>query len=175
MSKAPEERQEFKKLRRLWMKEHNWDGFICARCGKYSKSVHLHHIKELIYGGENDPKNLIPLCGDCHHELDCFGSEFPFEDFLVTFPSFAMPALLLPEMETARKHFKTDQFLRVCSAAYRCVNLAKQADKLVSKGMFPSELDKEQNKFFSAYPYSDDGWRSKRLDELYGPLPVEVA
>lgn len=177
MSKASEERRKFRELRSLWMKEHGWKGFICARCGHYSKSVHLHHIKELIFGGENVPQNLIPLCGDCHRELDCYGSDFSFEHFIVSCPSLAMPVLSFPGMKAAREHFKTNELLRVCSVGYHQSNLAKTVDKLELdlKGITPSDLEVEQNHFFTAYPYSDDEWRSKRLDELYGSFPGQEA
>ena len=42
-------------------------GYICQRCGRYSKGrLHYHHIRPLGCGGSNSPQNMIPVCRDCH-------------------------------------------------------------------------------------------------------------
>lgn len=165
-----DKRAEFTKLRRMWMKEHGWKGFVCARCGRFSKSAHLHHIQELIYGGENTPDNLIPLCSDCHHELDFYSKDYPFEQFLVTMPSAVLP--LTHEMTTfeGAELFPTRSWLGFCASVYRAVNLAKTSSALEDMDMLASDLLYEQNEFFSKYPYSDEDWRAKQLRATYGNL-----
>lgn len=39
---------------------------FCAMCGS-DKDLQYHHVRRPIHGGENDPKNIIVLCADCHH------------------------------------------------------------------------------------------------------------
>lgn len=169
-----DKRTEFVRLRRHWMKEHGWKGFVCARCGRFSKSTHLHHIHELIEGGENNPENLIPLCGDCHRELDFYPEDYPFAWFLVTMPGVVLP--LTHEMATfeGAELFSTRAWLGFCATAYRSVNLAKTSRLLEEMDMLASDLLYEQNEFFPAYPYSDEDWRAEQLKEVYGEFTPMV-
>lgn len=41
------------------------DNFICQKCGEVN-CLEVHHILPLVYGGSNDPTNLITLCKNCH-------------------------------------------------------------------------------------------------------------
>ena len=163
-----DKRYEFTKLRRQWMKDHEWSGFICARCGRYSKSTHLHHIQEIVYGGENAPENLIPLCSKCHRELDYFPDDYPFEQFLVTMPGVILP--LSHEMASfdGAEYFSTRSWMALCASAYRAVNMAKAGAILEDEGWMASDLADSQNQFFSKYPYSDEDWRAEQLKKAYG-------
>ncbi len=40
------------------------DILYCLICGRVA--VNLHHIKYKSKGGSDEPKNLIPLCFECH-------------------------------------------------------------------------------------------------------------
>lgn len=170
-----DKRTEFAKLRRRWMKEHEWKGFICARCGRFSKNTHLHHIQELIHGGENTPENLIPLCSKCHRELDFYPEGYPFEQFLVTMPGVVLP--LSHEMATfeGAELFSTRSWMALCGSTYRAVNLAKAGQELEDEGWTASDFMYNQNEFFSKFPYSDEDWRREQLERAYGelaPMPL---
>lgn len=39
----------------------------CQKCGS-PDHLEVHHITERVYGGSDDPINLIALCEDCHAE-----------------------------------------------------------------------------------------------------------
>ena len=53
---------EFRTIRReMWKSRPN-----CAYCGKPADE--LHHIIPRIYGGDNRPSNLVPLCEECHYK-----------------------------------------------------------------------------------------------------------
>ena len=41
------------------------DRFQCQGCGK-TCGLNVHHIVPVHRGGEDDPRNLISLCNDCH-------------------------------------------------------------------------------------------------------------
>lgn len=41
----------------------------CAGCRASAYRFHWHHIIQVQYGGSNDPRNFVPLCGLCHHRL----------------------------------------------------------------------------------------------------------
>ena len=59
--------KNWNKLRWAIFKEY---GYICQRCGRYSKgNLELHHIKPIGFGGSNSKDNLIPLCRECHAEM----------------------------------------------------------------------------------------------------------
>lgn len=163
-----DKRIEFNKLRKQWMKEHGWKGFVCARCGHFSKSAHLHHIKELIYGGENTPENLIPLCGECHRELDRYPDGFPFEQFLVSMPGVILPLSIEMTALECADLLSSREWMAICSIGYRAVNLAKTSSVLEEMNILASDLLYEQNDFFSRYPYSDEDWRAKQLKAVYG-------
>jgi hypothetical protein len=150
------------------MKNNGWKGFICARCGRFSKSVHLHHIQELVHGGENIPENLIPLCGDCHRELDFYPDNYPLEQFLVTMPGMILS--LSTEMATFKgaELFSTRRWMALCASTYRAVNLVKAGRELESEGWTANDFMYAQNIFFCKYPYSDERWRSEQLKQVYG-------
>lgn len=169
-------RADFQKLRNRWMKEHGWKGFVCARCGYFGKSVHLHHLVELVYGGDNTPENLIPLCSECHREWDNYPEEYPFEQFLVTMPSRVLP--MIPELCAIHgaQIFPTRAYLALLSSVFRAVNMTKTGHVLEEDGIVTRDLMWEQNDFFSKYPYSDEKWREGQLRSVYGdlsPIPVK--
>ena len=165
-----DKRTEFAGLRKKWMKEHDWKGFVCSRCGRYSKNVHLHHIQELVHGGGNTPENLIPLCSKCHREWDYYPDGYPFEQFLVTMPGVILP--LSHEMATfdGAEMFSTRAWMAFCATAYRSVNLAKASVALEGDGWLASDLAWNQAEFFSKYPYADEGWRAEQLRMAYGEI-----
>ena len=41
------------------------DRFQCQGCGQ-TLGLNVHHIVPVSRGGEDDPRNLISLCNDCH-------------------------------------------------------------------------------------------------------------
>lgn len=170
-----EKRVEFEKLRKRWMKEHGWKGFVCARCGRFGKSTHLHHIQEVVYGGDNTPDNLIPLCGSCHREWDNYPEDYPFEQFLVTMPGKILCLTQeLCDIEGAEL-FTTKAWLAFCGSVYRAVNMAKASEDMEEQGWFSHDLLYEQNQFFSRYPYSDEAWRRDMLNRVYGDIAPRLA
>lgn len=42
-------------------------GRVCAGCGCVACEV--HHIRPREYGGTDHPRNLIPLCRECHDQI----------------------------------------------------------------------------------------------------------
>jgi len=42
------------------------DNYICQECGDKIKTLIVHHVIPLCYGGTNKLKNLITLCESCH-------------------------------------------------------------------------------------------------------------
>lgn len=42
------------------------EGYVCAACGKISKSNHGHHIEYYSEGGPGNAYNIITLCPECH-------------------------------------------------------------------------------------------------------------
>lgn len=38
---------------------------ICERC-KQVKASQVHHILEIVNGGEDNEENLLAVCDDCH-------------------------------------------------------------------------------------------------------------
>jgi hypothetical protein len=152
------------------MKDNGWKGFICARCGKYGKNIHLHHIVELVHGGENVPENVIPLCSACHSDWDYFPDKYPFEQFLVTMPGMLLP--LSSEMATIEgaDMFSTRAWIALCASVYRATNIAKASYTLEDDGWLASDIEYNQNQFFSKYPYSDYNWRANQLKQAYGEL-----
>jgi 5-methylcytosine-specific restriction endonuclease McrA len=44
---------------------HRHQCFVCAAPGP----LYLHHIVEVHHGGDNHPRNLVPLCFRCHQAL----------------------------------------------------------------------------------------------------------
>lgn len=42
-------------------------GHECMRCGGYASEV--HHIRPRQFGGGDHPRNMMPLCKDCHDEI----------------------------------------------------------------------------------------------------------
>jgi len=48
------------------------DGYECQRCGKSqdaSKSLHAHHERRVVEGGEDHPENLTTVCKECHDKI----------------------------------------------------------------------------------------------------------
>ena len=163
-------REEFQKFRRKLLRENGIEHLICARCGEWRISVHLHHITELVHGGTNDTENLIPLCYECHHEWDVWDDgEFDFGTFLLT-----------PKLRDIRKIYfgklaiSTHSML-MCHVTQNCIRSTEWAN-MYCDGEDDYEYIEEyrrQNDLFSKYPYSD----TKRMFELFGnvnpPLVLE--
>lgn len=167
-----DKRSEFTKLRRQWMKDHEWNGFICARCGRYGKSTHLHHIQEIVYGGENVPENLIPLCSSCHRELDYYPKDYPFEQFLVTMPGVILPFSHELAMIDGAEMLSNRSWMALCASTYRAANIANAGIYLEGEGWTSGDFQYNQNQFFSKYPYSDESWRAEQLKKAYGELAL---
>lgn len=160
-------RAEFNKFRRKLLKENNIEHLICARCGEWRGSVHLHHIKEIVYGGENVPENLVPLCHVCHNEWDSWDNgEFDFGTFLLT-----------PTIRDIRKIFfgkmamsKHSLMLHREAQHYgRSLWWAEMYHEGENCGQYKEELLR-QNGVFSTYPYSD----TIEMFKLYGGVNTPV-
>ncbi len=172
---ASKERQEFADKRRMLLAKTTSKQFICARCGKCSKSVHLHHIKELIDGGSNDNKNLIPLCENCHIEWDD-GADvgMEFGEFLVSLSSMtwqiaAMTGLFrspYPVGEAFANIYK----IQFTGNAIKFDVGKNRGDKFFS---YWDEL-KQQNEMFQAYPYSDHDKMIKLYGKMYETLSSDA-
>ena len=39
---------------------------FCAMCGR-KDDLQYHHVRRPLHGGENEAKNIIVLCSECHH------------------------------------------------------------------------------------------------------------
>ena len=145
-------REEFAKFRRKLLKEQNIEHPICARCGEWRRSVHLHHIKELVHGGTNDVENLIPLCHVCHSEWDFW------DDGMFDFGTF----LLTPPIQYIRKVFfgkvaMSEHSLMMYRASQRIMRSLDWAE-MYHDGEDDDQYTiewKRQNAIFNAYPYSD--------------------
>lgn len=40
---------------------------VCGKCGS-KEDLEIHHMLPVVLGGDNDDRNLIILCHDCHHQ-----------------------------------------------------------------------------------------------------------
>ena len=159
---ASEDRKEFANMRRRLLNKTGSKQFICARCGLASKSVNIHHIKELFEGGENKTQNMIPLCGDCHREWDlCHDIGMTFGEFLVSLPSKAW------QIATKLGFFKSPYPVGKAIETVYQIQFSGNAVKYPGIDEDPLAYFKElkrQNGIFNAYPYSDH----KKMLELYG-------
>lgn len=45
-------------------KEHE-----CVGCGRTDGQMMLHHVVPIALGGRDDPKNIVPLCPECHRKV----------------------------------------------------------------------------------------------------------
>lgn len=163
-------REEFQKFRRKLLKENNIEHLICARCGEWRHSVHLHHMVELVDGGTNTVDNLIPLCFRCHGEWDMWdNNEFDFGQFLIT-----------PKTQEIRKVFfgrlaMSAQSLYLMRAARSGVYSQEWSDMY-----FDGEDDtdymceyRRQNAIFNTYPYSDTHQMMERYGQINAPVVLE--
>lgn len=163
---ASEQRKEFAAFRSRLLNGTASKEFICARCGEPSKSIHIHHIEELISGGENNLTNMIPLCGDCHLEWDtCADIGMKFGEFLVSLPCKTW------QMSTAIGLFKSTESIGNALKNIYKLQFTGNALKYENKNGYSywDEL-KRQNRIFSAYPYSDH----EKMIELYGNMYMTV-
>lgn len=52
------------------------DEYTCQSCGhvgsddSISRGMEVHHVMPCIFGGTNEPDNLITLCATCHKQYD---------------------------------------------------------------------------------------------------------
>lgn len=160
MQKA--KREEYADFRRLLLKNENIKSLICARCGRFSKSVELHHLKELIFGGENNVKNLIPLCNNCHCEWDICGEiGMSFGEFLVSLPVTAW------QVASYTGLFRSNIGVGEVLENIHKILFNSQAIRYNNQNLdaYWQEL-KRQNIIFSAYPYSE----LDKMLELYGDM-----
>lgn len=165
MEKRVDLRSEFNRMRRRLLKENNIEHLICARCGEWRHSTHLHHMKALVEGGTNDVENLIPLCGSCHREWDEWDNgQVDFGVFLIT-----------PKIQDIRKVFFgriaiSAQSLRLTRAMRECV-YSQQWDEVCHEGEDEYRVEyKRQNEIFNTYPYSD----AQKMLEVYGDVGTPV-
>ena len=157
---ATEMRKEFAKYRGKLLRQTERQQFICARCGRYGSGIHIHHIKELVDGGENGNSNLIPLCGTCHDEWDyAADTGMSFGEFLVSLPVTSW--LLITKSGLWKSPYSVGKTL---SNLYVC-QFVGQAIKYNEDNPFAywDELE-HQNEMFPAYPYSDH----EKMIKLYG-------
>ena len=60
-------RKSLKKAKdKFWYKKIKWQP--CACCGK-ELNLEVHHIIPINKGGNNDMRNLISVCSDCHRKI----------------------------------------------------------------------------------------------------------
>lgn len=152
-------RKEFTRYRTSLLRQNNIESLICARCGYSSQSNHLHHITEVVYGGEDTPQNLVPLCAECHREWDiCSAVGMNFGEFLVSVSSVTL--------QIATKHGVFGGAIS-SKEALKALRLAQfSANSLIDTDVdYWAELEK-QNKLFNTYPYSD----SETLLVLYSSM-----
>ena len=162
-----EKRKEFRKFRTKLLKENEIEHLICARCGEWRVSIHLHHIIEVVHGGKNEASNLIPLCYKCHNEWDYWNDgEFNFGTFLLT-----------PRLQDIRKIYFgriaiSRRSLEMCRALWECCrsqDWAAQFHDGVDDDQYRYEF-RRQNEVFNQYPYSD----VNKMFELYGEISPPV-
>lgn len=44
---------------------------VCGKCGCKEK-LEIHHLMPVVFGGDNDERNLIILCSKCHSEASAY-------------------------------------------------------------------------------------------------------
>ncbi len=49
----------------------HYDG-RCALCERESNHLELHHLIPVSDGGKDEPDNIIPLCHECHKEIEIY-------------------------------------------------------------------------------------------------------
>ena len=141
-------RREFETYKTKLLRQNNISLLICARCGYENKSNHLHHIKEVVYGGEDSAKNLVPLCSECHKEWDvCSAIGMNLGEFLVSVSSITLQlsiakGLLYSNVATV------DVLKTIYEAQFSVNSMKSQHDD------YWEEIEK-QNSVFNTYPYSD--------------------
>ena len=170
---ASEKRLEFAKLRNRLLHQTGTKEFICARCGKFGKSVNLHHIEELIQGGENELSNLIPLCGDCHAEWDvCADVGMTFGEFLVSLPFGSMQiAAYIGLFKSPEPIGNTLENIYALQFTGRAFKWEAKRGKDGSWIDYWRELER-QNSIFNAYPYSDHTKMIELFGTMYKTLPA---
>lgn len=145
-----ERRNRFTKIRKTLLKEHHMKELICARCGKMSKSTHLHHIKPIIEDGDDSPYNLIPLCHTCHGEWDYYEPNgVKFGSFLVT-PNISMQIAMLKTGAVFHESFNLKAMELLYSTQFYGMAMRYE----IPFEDYRYELEK-QNAVFNQYPYSD--------------------
>lgn len=172
---ASKERQEFAKKRKTLLAQTTGKQFICARCGKFSKSAHLHHIKELIDGGSNNNENLIPLCENCHIEWDA-GADvgMEFGEFLVSLSSMTWQIAAMTGL-FGSPYPVGEAFANIYKLQFTGNALRYTPQKDEKRGYLDywREL-KRQNELFSTYPYSDHDKMIKLYGEMYETLSPDA-
>jgi hypothetical protein len=160
-------REEFAKFRRKLLKENHIEHLICARCGEWRHSVHLHHIKELVHGGTNDAENLIPLCHVCHNEWDYWdGGEFDFGTFLLTPPIHYIRKAFFGKVAISKHSL---MMYRAMQRPMRSNDWAEMYCDGEDCEQYRVEWER-QNAIFNAYPYSD----IFEMFRLYGDVNTPV-
>jgi hypothetical protein len=167
-------RQEFAKKRKVLLAQTASGQFICARCGRFSKSVNLHHITELIDGGSNDNRNLIPLCEDCHIEWDtCADLGMELGEFLVSLSPTTW------QMATMTGLFRSPHAIGEALIGIYKMQFAGSALRYtVIKNQNGACFDywnelKRQNEMFPSYPYSNHDKMIKLYGSMYETLSQE--
>jgi len=163
-------RSEFNKFRRKLLKENNIEHLICARCGEWRVSVHLHHLKELVYGGKNETKNLVPLCHRCHYEWDYWGNgDFNFGTFLLTPPIWGIRDAFFGKMAISKHSL---MLYRATQRTMRSVEYAAMYHDGENDDQYEEEWGR-QNRIFNTYPYSNMTEMFNRYGEVSTPLVLE--
>lgn len=162
---AREERKEFAKLRVRLLNLTESKQFICARSGLSNKSIHIHHLKELVSGGNNETSNMIPLCGDCHSEWDlCHDIGMNFGEFLVSLPSKTWQTATY--IGLFRYYGRIGDILKNIYQVQFTANALKYPRTEENPLAYFEEMER-QNKVFSAYPYSDSNEMLRRYGQCY--------
>ena len=153
-------RKAFASYRKSLLRQNNISALICARCGYESNSVHLHHIKEIVCGGEDSAQNLVPLCSECHKEWDvCSVAGMNLGEFLVSVSSITLQTAI--KQGLTRSDVTIGDALKTLYEAQFAVNSIKsQSDD------YWSEMEK-QNRVFNTYPYSNHVMMMNTYGSMY--------
>lgn len=158
-------RNEFTKVRNKILRDNNIEMLICARCGYMHKSNHLHHLKPIVKGGDDDPFNLIPLCEVCHQEWDYYESlNYSFGKFLVTPNCNTVGTALKAGIGRVPSH------VGILFQGIYAMQFTGNAIKLSNALDYYEEFTR-QNEIFCRYPYSE----SSTMLALYGDIYDEIS
>lgn len=99
-----------KTIQTLRKKAFERDNFECQKCkiqDKTGKILEAHHIILLCFEGENNLKNIITLCKNCHHFAPNKKQEF--NKYLKEENSGTLSTLVKVWIKTSKKIYKKNK------------------------------------------------------------------